>query len=386
MATFRGQRGVALITILIVVAFVSAIATSISKNFTLNKRRTENVLFTDQAFLYVLSAEQLASSMLVELFKASGDKIHLGQEWAQPFMFPLESAGDSTNMLEINLVDAQSCFNLNSILHNPAPANPPNNQPGNPSDPERGDENPGTNPVSGGLTQVSDGTSPTLSPLKASAGQVVFSRLIQQVMTSKGIDITVNPNDLAAAVRDWVDPDTQVTLSNEPPSNGAEDYEYTGYPIPYRAANGSFASKSELRLIKGFSKEIYDAIAPYVCVIPDDGAGGAGADIVGININTIPSGHAELLLALYDDLSLSQAQEILNDPRRNQDGLDQSALNSLLGSARQIEQAQGRVQFTTEYFILNGSATIEGRSSKIVATLKKNGDRFSVVNRHFGED
>jgi len=370
----RKQRGVALITILIVIAFVSAIATSISQNYTLSTRRTENVLFTDQAFLYVLSAEQMASTLLVEMFKANEEKIHLGQQWAQPFMFPLESAGDSTNMLQIELTDGQSCFNLNSMLHDPAPQQDENGKNNDNSD----------NQNCGGLT-CAGSSSNSISPLKATGGQKVFARILEQVLISRETSMNVNVNDLAAAVRDWVDTDTQVTLTNTPSSNGAEDYEYTGYPIPYRTSNGSFSSKTELRLIKGFNKDVYDAISPYVCVIPDDGTGGAGSDAIGINVNTIPSNQPELLMALYDGLSLSAAQEILNDPRRTQDGLDQAALNSLLGQAKESQDAQGRVQFTTEYFILNGSAQIEGRQSTIVAILRKNGDKFSVINRHFGE-
>jgi general secretion pathway protein K len=351
------QQGVALITVLVVVALMSVIVTQISSGHILNSRRTQNTIFTDQAFLYVQSAEELAAQMLNLYQQTNQNKpVKLSDPWTEPFMFPLDNG-----MIEGTLKDGQACFNLNSIsinTHNPPPQN---NQP-----------NPGGN--SGGLNAV-NGTNPQLLLRKPITGEQLFARLIELI--AFGSDVlaqhNVTPTELAAAVRDWIDADNVVSGNLD-----TEEYYYSGLPIGYRNANQMFASITELRLVRGFSQPVYDLIKPYVCVIPGEESGK-------ININTIDAGQPELLQMLYKGMQTTEASAILTNPIRMADGLTQQSLDQLVGNAKLEDFARDRIAFDTSYFVLEASAQLDGRYSNIVSIFSKRNGQFQVLHRHFGE-
>lgn len=66
---------------------------------------------------------------------------------------------------------------------------------------------------------------------------------------------------LADAVLDWSDDDMEIRYPD-----GAEDETYTRKQPPYRAANRPFADLSELLLVEGFNREIYQTLRPFVYV------------------------------------------------------------------------------------------------------------------------
>lgn len=92
--------------------------------------------------------------------------------------------------------------------------------------------------------------------------------------------LSIDPN-LSDAVIDWIDTD-----SNASPA-GAEDIDYLQMKPPYRAANQPLQSVEELRLVRGFTREIVDKLRPLVTALPQPTA---------INVNTAPK---EILAALF---------------------------------------------------------------------------------------
>jgi general secretion pathway protein K len=105
------QRGVALITAVLVVAIAAIIATSMMKRQNFDTRRTANIIHHDQAIAYALGAEHWAS---VELSKdAKGNNYdHLKENWAYELP-PLPIDG---GYITGKLQDLQGRFNLNSVL------------------------------------------------------------------------------------------------------------------------------------------------------------------------------------------------------------------------------------------------------------------------------
>ncbi len=97
--------------------------------------------------------------------------------------------------------------------------------------------------------------------------------------------------DLVEALIDWVDADQTPTGSG-----GAEAPYYLGLTPPYSPANRPLATVEELRLVKGWTPEVVEAVAPFVTVY------GSGA----ININTA---RLEVLQAV--GLDESQARAVL---------------------------------------------------------------------------
>ena len=202
------QRGVAIITALLIVAIATTISISISTRLQLDVRRTGNVIAGDQAYLYLLAAESWSKRILIQDRKDS-EIDHLGEDWAIELP-PLPVEG---GYIQGKLTDLQSCFNINSLLDAGT------------------DTNTGTNT------------------------NVARTRL-ERLLTNLKIDTAG-----AQAIIDWIDSDLQTTIPD-----GAEDVYYMNLDQPYRTANTPLQSISELRLIKGFEDPlVYATVLPHVC-------------------------------------------------------------------------------------------------------------------------
>ena len=105
------QRGVALITAVLVVAIATIIATSMMSRQNFDTQRTANIIHRDQAIAYALGAEHWAE---VELIKDAqrNNYDHLKEGWAYDLP-PLPIDGGH---ISGKLQDLQGRFNLNSVL------------------------------------------------------------------------------------------------------------------------------------------------------------------------------------------------------------------------------------------------------------------------------
>lgn len=202
------QRGVAIITALLIVAIATTISISISTRLQLDVRRTGNVIAGDQAYLYTLAAESWSKRILIQDRKDS-EIDHLGEDWAIELP-PLPVEG---GYIQGKLTDLQSCFNINSLL------------------------DAGTDTNTGSNTNVA-------------------RTRLERLLTNLKIDTAG-----AQAIIDWIDSDLQTTIPD-----GAEDVYYMNLDQPYRTANTPLQSISELRLIKGFEDPlVYATVLPHVC-------------------------------------------------------------------------------------------------------------------------
>ncbi len=200
----RLERGLALITAMLVVAIVATIAAYLSLGQEIWIRQTQNLADRSQADKVADGALVLALQVLNAAAKDNKPTDDLTQNWARTL--PPMPVENGTVTVVIN--DAQALFNLNSVCLN-----------GVPSQPYIG----------------------------------VFQRLLQ----SLGLDPT-----LTDALIDWIDPDSQ------PRPNGAEDLYYLTLKPPYRTANQPLQSVDELRLVRGFDSKTVEKLAPYVAALP----------------------------------------------------------------------------------------------------------------------
>lgn len=114
------QRGVALISVLLIVAILLAVATRLMASHTLVIKQHQNTFEQDQALQYALGAEALARQALFEDFGSTGKVDNLGEIWAQPVLpFELDEGG----FLEAHVRDLNGCFNLNTLVGAEAAAN-----------------------------------------------------------------------------------------------------------------------------------------------------------------------------------------------------------------------------------------------------------------------
>jgi general secretion pathway protein K len=201
----KRQRGVALITAVLIVALATILAVRVGTRGALDQRRAGTLLALEQAYQVGLGAEAWAGEILREDRERSRED-NLSEVWATPLP-PLPIDGGS---VAGGLEDMQGRFNLNNLV-----------QP--------------------------DG--------KPDAVMVeIFQRLLEH--------LNLEPK-WATLLVDWLDPDT---LPGFP--EGAEDGVYNGLTPPYRAANGPITSTSELLALPEFGRERYERLAPYVAALP----------------------------------------------------------------------------------------------------------------------
>ncbi len=119
--------------------------------------------------------------------------------------------------------------------------------------------------------------------------------------------LSLDPN-LTDAVIDWIDADSNTS------AYGAEDIDYLQLKIPYRAANQPMQSVDELRLVRGFTRDIVEKLRPLITVLPQP---------TEINVNTAKK---EVLSALFYTLSASDIEQLMSKvPYKDQASLTTKA-------------------------------------------------------------
>lgn len=271
------QKGVALIIVLLIVAIISVLATEMGTRLQLQVKRAANIKENNQAYWYAMGAEQYARKSLKELF-AKEKIIHLNQPWNQEFTFPIEGGG-----IQAQLIDMQSCFNLNALGVSKTGVTSPPNERKLVGVNQEDDEKKGQPPINGKPTD------------ELTARKEAFHTLISNIdaeIPSYNIEI------LRDSLVDWLDEDSQVT------GQGAEDSEYESRQFPYMAANSLMVHKSEIRLVNGVEAKWLREVMDLICVIPND-------PIFKINVNTVSEENVGIITALTG-MDISQAQSALS--------------------------------------------------------------------------
>jgi general secretion pathway protein K len=201
----RQQRGVALITAIVLVAIATMLAVHIGTRAALDLRRTAGLAALDQGWHVALGAEAWGAEVLSDDLEDS-ETDHLGEAWAQPLPGLPIDGGEVRGALE----DMQGRFNLNNLL---------------------------------------DGNR---APDETNIGR--FERLLFLV--------GAQPR-WARIMADWLDEDTVPGIPE-----GAEDGTYLSQNPPYRAANGLVATTTEMMALPGMTREEFERIRPYVAALP----------------------------------------------------------------------------------------------------------------------
>ena len=203
------QRGVALITAMLIVALVGSVAINIAWENALDLRRTMTLLYRDQAVHVALGAENWVQQILRDDL-ADSNTDHLGEIWASDLPgLPVESdvvQGELFGSIE----DLQGRFNINNLV----------------------DQN-------GEVDQLS---------------LEQFQRLL--------IVLDLDPR-FAGIAADWIDTNREPAFPD-----GAEDAIYTGLLPAYRAANVSLTNATELAALEGMDPQTLEVLLPHVVALP----------------------------------------------------------------------------------------------------------------------
>ena len=232
------NRGVALITALLITALASLVAANLAWDNALDVRRTMVLLNNDQAVQVALGAESWVVGILHQDLEES-DIDHLGEIWAiQLPGFPIEG-GDVTG----TIIDLQGRFNVNNLI----------------------DDN--------GEVE------------KKSLER--FRRLLQA--------LEIDPR-FAGLAADWMDRDAEASFPD-----GAEDSIYTSILPPYRSANQSLTSASELAALEGMDRQSFRILRPHITALPGR---------TNVNVNTATGA---VLQSLDENMSASDVEGLISE-------------------------------------------------------------------------
>ena len=199
-----GQRGVAIVLAMGVVALAAMAATSIMVTQSTWSRRSELASDHVQAQLIIKAGVDWARAVLSDDRRASAVD-HLGEPWALRLPpMPVDN-GKLAGYIE----DQQGRFNLNNLAN--------------------------------------EG--------KVNLRQLAYFRRLLVIM-----DL---PADLADALADWLDADGEPQ-----PQGGAEDSYYLALERPYLAANRPLTDVAELALVRGFDGNVRARLRPFVTALP----------------------------------------------------------------------------------------------------------------------
>ena len=232
------NRGVALITAMLITALASIVAANLAWDSALDVRRTMTLLHRDQAMQVTLGAESWVMGILrQDLVDSQTD--HLAEIWATELPGLPIDGGEVFG----SVADLQGRFNINNLV----------------------DQN-------GEIEEQS---------------LEQFRRLL--------LALELDPR-LAGVAADWLDADRDAAFPD-----GAEDPIYTGLLPPYRSANQTLNSISELAAIDGMDKASFDLLAPHITALPGR---------TDINVNTATTA---VLQSLGDNISVADVESLLAD-------------------------------------------------------------------------
>lgn len=347
------QRGAALVVALLISALVAVFAVRIANNYQLSIRRASNQILSDQATLYLFSAENIAKQLLMaNVDDVDGNEYdHNSEPWGATY--PPVPIGNGMLAAE-QLVDLQGRFNLNSLIKAPAAPDP-------------------SQPNSKAYT----------------AAQKMFIRLLQTFdEADTNIDVQT-AQSIADAVIDWVD-------ENNSPNgfDGAESTYYQDLDIPYRAANVAMKSVSELRLVKGIDARLYRLLEPHVTVLDES--------VQEININSAsenilralawegpdelePLDASELETTSSANSSASSADDEESTGMSKESFLETSPWKELKEEKPSPRLAESLMEAKSDYFALTSHAKLGELTLPMRTVFKvESSDKVLVLSRSTG--
>ncbi|ONF95297.1 type II secretion system minor pseudopilin GspK [Sphingomonas jeddahensis] len=317
-----GERGAALLTVMLLVAIIAVMATTALERLRLGTRLAANAVQLDQARGLALAAEALATGRVTDLLRRDASRVTLLGGWSnRPYTIPIPGG-----VATARVSDGGNCFNLNGLVSD----------------------------LDG--TYVADPT--TIAQ---------FARLIRLVNIPGG-------EGIAAAAADWIDSDDQAL------GTGAEDSAYTGLATPYRTAGTLMADPSELRAVTGVTAEAYRKLRPWICTLPR-----AGRSQLNVNTLT-PEQAPLVAMLLPDTLGIDRARALLlrRPPGGYEEVADfwkPLAENGITPDPA----AQQQADVTTKWFDLRVDVTVGASELQERALIDASTLPARLVSRQWGE-
>ena len=205
-AARTNEDGTVLLSTLLVLALMSAVALGLMATVRHAVRAAQTTSETAQAELYADGAEHYARAVVASLGLLDGPVLNEALLKAEPVLLPFDGG-----FINASVRDGTHCIRLS------------------------------------GLTDAS--------------GQANQNEVLRLSALMRALGLPTNEaSRLAATAADWVDRDSVRA------ANGAEDGPYLFRDPPHRTANVPFASPAELRALDGMTEEVFQLLRPHVCI------------------------------------------------------------------------------------------------------------------------
>jgi len=334
----KKQQGIALITVLMILAIMVTIASTMTGRLTLSLKRTEGLIFSQSVYWYGQAAGDFGRMVLNQDFSDS-EVVSLDQNWALPEMaFPLENGS-----IAGEFKDLRSCFNVNTLGHR-----------------KKGEDDDDNNEDNDGIDKD------TIS--------VTALEQYQALLEAIGINDYV-AEIIAGSTRDWIDKDDENNTAQ-----GAEDSFYQARAVSHLAGNNLMVDVSELRAVQGVGQKVYERISPYLCAIPTVKQK--------INVNTVKVEQAAILYALFKkkfDIPLADFTTLLEGrPISGWNNIEGFLASSIFSDLIISTEFKKQLSVTSEYFQLTGTAEFEDRTIAVQLLFKMDEKKAKVIRYQSG--
>ena len=292
----RAQHGVAVITAILIVAVAASTAALMLSQQSATLDQAALVASRAQADLYARAGLDWARGVLLQDMATGATYDGLDEQWAQPIAaLPVDRA-----IVAGAIADEQGKFNLNNLY------------------------------IGGARSDVD-------------------YKAFQRLLASLGLS-----PDLADAVVDWIDPD-----SNLSGSGGAEDPYYLSLAKPYRTANAPMVQVEELYRVRGFDAAAVQKLRPYVTALPAQARlpvniNTASSVVLAAMLPTVPPEKIAAAISMRATKPFKSTDDITKWAGTPVDGLD---VKSSYFSIR-IQVAQDDVNLATDALVARGGGQV----------------------------
>ncbi|MBX2848838.1 MAG: type II secretion system minor pseudopilin GspK [Acidiferrobacterales bacterium] len=354
----KHQRGLAIITVLLIVALMVTLLGFLAEQQHLLIRRIGNQNIAEKGYQYALGVNAWAQQVLIEDQNRLVD--YLGEDWAEFGKSPeLDSSNNESFSLtpksllekqelptidfgneaelEFELVDLQARFNLNNLAN---------------------------------------------KNTKIEAEQGLIFRNLLEVL---GIDNAETRQQLYSALRNWLD---------ENKEGSYESIDYLAKDLPYHASDQKLVNLAELRFVEGFTPELIALLEPFVVVLPVDYAklniNTASAEVLA-SLNTSPvvnTGSVEQFLFPREDLDTflgfdESSIELAKNAIIAVNPVGSPIVENMMQTSSSFFRVNAKVRigdynFCMQTVLLRENADAEGQTSSKVFEMNRQHDTFSL--------
>ncbi|MCK5810927.1 MAG: type II secretion system minor pseudopilin GspK [Cocleimonas sp.] len=335
----RSQRGVALVIALMITTIAISLASVAMYRQQIQIRLTGNIGSLEQAYQYAVGMEDWSKKILEQDYKDNPKTDHAKEDWATELPpIPVEGG-----VLIGRLWDLQGKLNLNSVdmvYPKLAAPKPKPNQP---------------------------------KPKIIKTEPLVYERITKLFAKIDKDQVLGPPENFTDTLWDWID------KKDEERQGGAESGYYQSLEKPYMAANAPLMDISELRLLKGMTKELLEDLRPLVSTLPKE---------TRVNLNTA---EPEVLEAIGFSTEAAQAIKKAKEetPFESMDDFwSLPEVTALFADGSEMGKKKANyaqtLTVTSNYFLLEGAVKINNTRIFINSILERKKGKVRVISRDFG--